>query len=197
VGQGCPRRRRHLPRNRLLTRAGGHFLGAVATRLGHPADRGPHRGTVPRQPRRHRRAPQPAAPGPPRRTQPSHARVPCGCHAGGLRCRRGLRRPATRHRRPPRAGRAPHHLRHPNGQSGGRRRPSYLNADLSRESFGLTEMSLSVGRDGCDLDPDATESGHPVPKHPPSFADRSINGPSPAAHRVCQALVLTSAQSRR
>ncbi len=79
-----PRRRRHLPRNRLLTRAGSHFLGAAATRLGHPVDRGPHRRSVPRQPCRHRRAPQPAAPGPARRTQPSHARVPRGCQISGL-----------------------------------------------------------------------------------------------------------------
>lgn len=61
---------------------------------------------------RHRRAPQPAAPGPPRRTQPAHPRVPRRRHARGLRRRRDLRRPATRHRRPPRPGRAPHHHRH-------------------------------------------------------------------------------------
>ena len=79
----------------------------------------------------------PAAPGPPRRTQPSHPRVPRGRHAGGLRRRRGLRHPAARHRRPPRAGRAPHHHRHPNGQSGGRRRPSYLSADQPR--FDVTD----------------------------------------------------------
>src|ERR1700687_1993207 len=71
-----PRGRRHLARNRLLTRAGGHFLGKAAARPGHPPDRGPHRGTVSRQPCRHRRAPQPAAPGPPRRAQPHHARGP-------------------------------------------------------------------------------------------------------------------------
>jgi len=76
-----PRRRRHLPRNRLLTRAGGHFLAAGAARLGHPADRGPHRGNSSATTSRHRRAPQPAAPGPPRRTQPStlgFPRMSCG-----------------------------------------------------------------------------------------------------------------------
>src|SRR5260221_587461 len=46
------------------------------------------------------------------RAQPSHARVPRRRHAGSLRRRRGLRRPATRYRRPPRAGRAPHHHGH-------------------------------------------------------------------------------------
>ena len=80
-----------ISRERLLTRAGGHFLGAAAARPGHPGDRGPHRRTVPRQPRRHRRAPQPAAPGPPRRTQPSHPRASCG----SPRRRRGLRHPAA------------------------------------------------------------------------------------------------------
>ena len=31
---------------------------------------------------------------------------------------------------------------------------------LRRRATALTGMSLSVGRDGCDLDPGATESGH-------------------------------------
>jgi hypothetical protein len=43
----------------------------------------------------------------------------------------------------------------------------------------LTGMSLSVGHDGCDLDPGATESGHPVPNGSPSFPSLPLIDTSP------------------
>jgi len=69
------------PRNRLLTRAGCHFLCAAHPR-GSPADRGTAPITFSAKPRAHRRAPQPSSTGPPERTQSAHApgspRMSCG-----------------------------------------------------------------------------------------------------------------------
>ena len=50
---------------------------------------------------------------------------------------------------------------------------------LRRRATALTGMSLSVGRDGCDLDPGATESGHSVPNGSPSFSSLPLVDTSP------------------
>ena len=50
---------------------------------------------------------------------------------------------------------------------------------LRRRATALTGMSLSVGRDGCDLDPGATESGHSVPNGSPSFSSSPLVDASP------------------
>jgi hypothetical protein len=48
-----------------------------------------------------------------------------------------------------------------------------------RRATTLTGMSLSVGRDGSDLDPRATESGHRVPNGSPSFLSLPLVDTSP------------------
>jgi hypothetical protein len=48
-----------------------------------------------------------------------------------------------------------------------------------RRATTLTGMSLSVGRDGCDLDPGATESGHSVPNGSPSFSSLPLVDTAP------------------